>query len=158
MQKKAGSLIIALLLVFCFYNPVSAAPIETPRESAGEIVTDCLTAAQIRLIGPQWDGTSYVTHGITIDSNGRCVASVSYNLYYRDYTVDLEVTLQQRQGSTYVDYAGPWTDSGTGSCFFSKSYYVVKGTYRLKTVGTVYDANGSYVESVPLYSTAKTYS
>ena len=165
MFKTINTLLLALVLVVCLCAPVSAleskeATKELAAPPSDEIVADTVyngvRLANNSMITPFWAGTSYVSHGISIGAGGRSVASVSFNLNTSAYTVNLYVTVQFN-GSQFQNYSPTWSDSGTGNLFFSQVYYVGRGTYRLKTVGYVHDQNGRYIETVTLYSTAKTY-
>lgn len=154
-MRKITALFAALVLVAGLAYPVHAAEAQATQEGAEMNIP---AVASMSGIGARWVGTSYVSHGVSIDKSGKSVTSVAYHLYNSKHTVKLSVTLQKLSGSSFSDYANPWSDSGTGNCLFSKTYYVTKGTYRVKTVGMIYDANGKYVETVTLYSLTQTYS
>ena len=147
-MKKYISILLAGIMILSLALPVGAASTAVP--DAPEIATRSQ-------VGPQWLSTSYVSHGVTISSTGKSVTTVQFNTYRPTDYIELEVTLQKLEGYSY-EYHSSWSSTGSGRCEISKTLYVPKGTYRVKTVGTVYDSNGSYVETVTLYSTAKTYS
>ena len=147
-MKKGIAILLAGIMSIVLALPVSA--FDTDSADTPEIATHSQ-------IGPQWLSTSYVSHGVTISSSGKSVTTVQFNTYRPTDYIELEVTLQKLEGYSYEDYQD-WSSTGYGRCTISKTLYVPKGTYRVKTVGTVYDQYGNYLETVPLYSTSKTYS
>ncbi|MFR8256026.1 MAG: hypothetical protein ACLVAA_06275 [Ruthenibacterium sp.] len=63
-------------------------------------------------------------------------------------TINLTVTIQKWNGSSYVNTSYSWSNSGKGSASVDKSMSLSSGNYIAHAVVTVYDGNGSYVETV----------
>ena len=163
MKKKITALFLALALTLGLSVPVAA---ETPPEETGvpvylennQLVGDTITNQQSRMNGVRWAAISYITHGISINSSGVSTSSATCRLYYADYKATLTTTIQKWDGTKYVDKYGPWSDTDKGGAFVSKNYAVERGTYRLKTICKVYNANGVLVEQTdPVYSNSATY-
>lgn len=150
-MKKVLSLVLCAVFAVMLCAPVSAATVE---EVAG---LDTVTAAKTRgMITPYWESTSTVTYGVTINSQGYATSAVNYYTYSSTDKIYLTATLQKLDGYSYSDVIS-WDAEGTGRCTLSKSRYVSRGTYRLMVVADVYTKNGTYVETVELYSTPKVY-
>lgn len=109
-------------------------------------------SATTRSIGPQWLATNYVIHGVSISDTGWAEVGVEFVTYDTTNRVDLTVTLQKAVGALWKTDK-TWTTSGTGGCVeLDKGKQVTPGSYRVMTVGKVYSASGSLIETVTVYS------
>lgn len=67
-------------------------------------------------------------------------------------TINLTVTIQKWNGSSYVNTSYTWSSSNKASSYIDKTMNLNAGNYIAHAVATVYDANGNYVETVTLNS------
>lgn len=132
MKKQVRSVISAVLLV-C-------------------ILASSFVAAKATEISPRYTGITVLTSGLTISDVGKATCNGKVMLR-NGYTADLTVELK-RDGTTIKT----WTASGTEMVSVSGTYYVLSGhTYVVTTSATVYDANGTVVDSVSKDSPSKDY-
>lgn len=103
-------------------------------------------------IQPAYVGVTSVSPKLSINTSGAatCVNAIKVKT---GYSVSAILELQHQEGSKWI-LNQSWSASGTSIVRFDKKYYVNHGyNYRLKSVVTVYDANGSVAEVVTTYST-----
>lgn len=103
-------------------------------------------------IQPAYVGVTSISPKLSINTSGAatCVNAIKVKT---GYSVSAILELQHQEGSKWI-LNQSWKASGTSMVRFDKKYYVNHGyNYRLKSVVTVYDANGSVVEVVTTYST-----
>ena len=67
-------------------------------------------------------------------------------------TINLTVTIQKWNGSSYVNTSYTWSSSNKASSYIDKNMNLSAGNYIAHAVATVYDASGNYVETVTLNS------
>jgi len=147
-MKRILSAILILAMIIIMPVAVSA------ESTAEQNISDEDQALDMTLL--RWEATYLISHGVTINSNGKSNTSVTYQCYNLTHKIDLTVTLQKLNGSVYEDYQ-TWTVSGTGTAALNKDLYVGRGTYRVKTVGVVTSSSGRYIETVTVYSDSKVY-
>lgn len=107
-------------------------------------------------VAPCYTNISGIAAALTINAYGKATCTGSAALTYASDTGKIIVYLQQKQGNAwYTLYT--WTDT-TEPLALSGSRYVVSGyNYRVKTVLTVYDSNGNYVDGGSAYSPIQYY-
>ena len=103
-------------------------------------------------IQPAYVGVTSISPKLSINTSGAatCVNVIKVKT---GYSVSAILELQHQEGSKWI-LNQSWKASGTSMVRFDKKYYVNNGyNYRLKSVVTVYGANGSVAEVVTTYST-----
>lgn len=83
-------------------------------------------------------------------TNSRAASTVS--TYSAHSKLELTLTIQEWNGSTYVDTSRTWSSSGTGATSIGKDLNLPSGSYRAKAVVVVYSSTGAYIETVTKYS------
>lgn len=143
MKKRLFTTLIALTLACSSILPAHAAALAPEAEALN------------LSISPRWIAINQISHGVTFSGSTARVSSNCY-AWYSNYKVYITVTLQKINGVS-VSNLKSWSANGTGSAHVSESYSVDRGSYRVQTTATIYDANGRYVESVTDYSAIKAY-
>lgn len=87
---------------------------------------------------------------IGLFTNAYVYSSASTDSAYS--TINMTVTIQEWNGSEYVDTSHTWSSSGNGSTSVSKNVKLPEGSYRAKSVVTVYSSSGQYIETITIYS------
>lgn len=146
MNKRLTTALAALFLACSTILPAHAAEL-APQIAEAEAMT--------LSISPHWIAINQISHGVTFNGS---TANVSSNCYawYSNYKVYITVTLQKINGVS-ISNLKSWSSNGTGSAHVSETYSVDRGSYRVQTSVTVYDASGNHVESVTDYSNIKVY-
>lgn len=78
--------------------------------------------------------------------------SASASCGYDTVRIDMVVTIVRWNGSAYVDTSTHWTDSGNGAAGVAKKFHLGEGNYKARTTVTLYDSDGTYIETVTAYS------
>lgn len=158
MKKSLSVLLTIVMSVSLLAFPVYAYENrdEATEQQNTAVIQRELHNGQTQSIAPFWLSTSQVIHGVVIGSGGNSTVSVAFYTYSGTDRIEVTATLQKLNGSSW-SYVDDWSTSGTGAAYISESCTVSRGTYRVKTVGKVYDKNGKYIETVTVYSTSKSY-
>ena len=135
-----------MALLVCFMLMISfPAYAETGNETPGD---DTPT------IQPRW--TEIGIFGCSMEynpalfTNAHTLASVTtYSLHSK---ITLTVTVQQHDGSSFVDTSTTWSFSGDGYAGGTKDLKLSSGSYRIKAVAVIYSSSGQYIETVTNYS------
>lgn len=135
---------LAILMILSFAAPVCAVTAEQTAEAQG-------------LITPQFTHIMFVDSKLSITPMGEAICRGALTLYSSSQTAELTVELQKQNGSGWTPIKS-WTASGPGlpGVEIERSYYVVKGTYRVCTTAKVRDAAGRLLEEVSIYSVVVT--
>ncbi len=132
MKKTSRSIVSLLLLLGILMTSIGAAH-----------------AAQIE---PRYTGVSRIYSALKISEAGAASCSGSANIR-SGYTADIDVELK-RDGTTIKT----WTSSGTNYISAGSTYFVTSGhSYVVTTTVTVYDSNGTIVESPSIDSQVSEY-
>ena len=133
---------LAILMILSFAAPSSASP---NAEAQG-------------LITPQFTHISFLNSQLTISPTGEATCRGAATLYSPSQTVELTVQLQKLDGSNWTAIR-TWTSSGPGlpGVEIERSYYVVRGTYRVCTTAKARSSSGMLLEEVSIYSAVVTY-
>ena len=141
-MKRTIGLVLVVMILLSSGSAVMA---------ANDLESDSVYSVQY--VGLQTISASLSINGFGIASvGGGATCSVS------NYTVYLTVALEKLSGGSWstVTY---WTSSGTGfvGTSISQQYAVARGTYRVRSTATVFNAQGGYVEQASGYSASVTY-
>lgn len=113
--------------------------------------------AAVKAPGPQDVAPARFTHisllnaGLDISPSGLAGCLGNVFLYNSSYTAVLTVELQKYTSSGWSTIK-TWTTSSTGYANIEGNYYVVYGTYRVRTTAQVYNPSGDLLETESLYS------
>ena len=141
MTKK---LILRLLALVLIVSTLSAPTVVFAADSGDTIVQPCYT------------NIDSIAAALTINTYGKATCTGSAALTYASDSGKIIMYLQKKDGNTWYNLYS-WTDSAE-PLFLSGSRYVVSGyNYRVKTVLTVYDSAGNYVDGGSAYSPIKYY-
>lgn len=66
--------------------------------------------------------------------------------------IDMVVTIVRWNGAAYVDTSTGWTNSGNGAVGIVKKFHLDEGNYKARTTVTLYNSDGTYIETVTAYS------
>lgn len=66
--------------------------------------------------------------------------------------IDMVVTIVRWNGTAYIDTSNRWTNSGNGVAGVDKYFRLGEGNYKARTTVTLYDSDGTYIETVTAYS------
>ena len=103
-------------------------------------------------VEPRYTGIRSIVSDLSISTVGEASCRGKVTLE-SGYTADLQVELK-RDGTTIKT----WTSSGSGNISAGGTYYVTSGhTYIVTTTATVYDKNGSQIETPSVDSAKKFY-
>lgn len=138
---KKLSICLATLLVCCTLFAMVPAFAEAPADEEPGIQ-------------PRWTELSTFQGSLTRKSglftNANIYSSAStYSAYSK---LEMTVTIQEWSGSSYTDTSHTWSSSGTAFTSIDKNMKLSEGSYRAKTVVTVYSSSGQYIETVTIYS------
>ncbi len=130
-MKKVLSLVLAMILCLscCF----------------------CISADGIQ---PRWKVLSSMSsellnyYGIYNNAEVRCTAQCGSD----KVRIDMAVTIVRWNGTAYVDTSTRWTDSGNGATNIAEKFRLGEGNYKARTTVTLYDSDGTYIETVTAYS------
>lgn len=105
-------------------------------------------------IQPRWTEISIfpcsMERRIGLFTNAHTLASVTtYSVYSK---ITLTVTLQEHNGTSFVDTTTTWSFSGDGYAGGTKDLNLPSGLYRIKAVAVIYSSSGKYIETVTRYS------
>lgn len=106
-------------------------------------------------IQPRWTEISIfgcsMERRLGLFTNAHTLASVTtYSVHSQ---ITLTVTVQQHDGSSFVDTSRTWSFSGNGYAGGTKDLKLPEGSYRIKAVAVIYSSSGQYIETVTNYST-----
>lgn len=137
MCRKASSLVLALMLIFCILTPITA------------------YAVPPIIYNPCYQYIDSISVGFSIESGiAHCCGSARTNHY--DTTTTIMVSLQKRAyGSTYWTSVKSWTSSAEGIHIASvnETKEVTSGyNYRLYVWVTITDGDDNVLEGAPMYS------
>ena len=138
-----------VIILLAFSLILSAFPVYAAGESSleGDIV-----------ISPNYTYIMLLHAGLTINSSGKaqCVGGVDASS--NSYDAELTVSLQKYENGSWKSVKS-WSDSGTGqsNLLIDEPYYVVRGTYRVRTTARIFDRLGKLLESASLNSDEVTY-
>lgn len=114
------------------------------------LVLICCFGVLAEGVEPRWIELS--TFSCRLDKQSALFSNVKLSSYAsswnNDNTISLTVTIQKWNGSSYVNTSNSWSDSGKGVASIDKNLNLSAGNYIAHAVVTVYDGNGSYVETV----------
>lgn len=142
MKKVVSLLLVVMILVFSV--PAFAADANA-------------LAPQDPVIEPNYVGLMSVTSGLSI-TNGTATCKGSAKAKYTNYSLNLTMQLQKKNGSTWSPVS-QWTGTGTGVLGVSLNKTksgLTSGSYRVKVTVKVYNGSGSLVESPTIYSAIRT--
>lgn len=138
MLKK---IVVSLLAIMMLAIPVQTVCFA---ESVNAAVPDATVVA------PHY--VSVVTHYVSlVISGGTAKCGVDYSLVNTNYTAKCQIYLEYSSNQSNWVQLASWTENGSNyECYekkrnlgFTETYY-----YRTRSVLTVYNANGNYVEQV----------
>ena len=137
---RTMALLVCFILMFSF--PAYAA---TGKETYGN---DTPT------IQPRWTEISIFMHSMErkngLFTNTHTLASIiTYSVYSQ---ISLTVTVQEHNGTAFVDTSRTWSFSGEGYAGGTKDLNLPSGSYRLKCVAVIHSSSGQYIETVTRYS------
>lgn len=105
-------------------------------------------------VQPRWKTLSLMTSELRnyngIYNNAEVSASASCG--YDTVRIDMVVTIVRWNGLAYVDTSTHWTDSGNGAAGIAKKIHLSEGNYKARTTVTLYNSDGTYIETVTAYS------
>ena len=95
---------------------------------------------------------------LNINSSGKAQCGGTVNPSNNSYTSYLTVSLQQSTSGGWTTIKS-WSGSGTGVAGVNlcNYWYVINGTYRVRTTASVYSSAGTLLETASLYSAIKIY-
>lgn len=136
---------LAILMILSFAAPVCAVTAEQTAEAQG-------------LITPQFTHIMFIDAKLSITPIGEAICRGAVTLYSSSQTADLTVELQKQNGNDWTPIRS-WTASGPGlpGVEIERSYYVVRGTYRVCTTAKARSSSGMLLEEVSIYSAVLPY-
>lgn len=111
----------------------------------------CVSADGIQ---PRWKILSSMSsellnyYGIWNNAEVRCTAQCGNDTV----RIDMRVTIVRWNGNAYVDTSTYWTDSGKGAVNIAEKCHLGEGNYKARTVVTLYDSAGNFIETITEYS------
>jgi len=142
-MKKPISICLAILILTLLTVPAYAV-------DAGNYTTKSVMSPQFTYI---WQ----MSAGLGINSSGKALCAGSVDVASMTYSAELTVTLERNINDSWSTVKS-WTGTGVGpGLIVEKEYYVVQGTYRVKTTAKVYSSEGTLLETQSIYSAEKTY-
>lgn len=143
MKKIVNALVIVTLL-FSLTIPVYAVNSEVSSSSG--------------IVSPQFIAIGQMSATLNINSSGKAQCGGTVNPSNNSYTSYLTVSLQQSTSGGWTTIKS-WSGSGTGVAGVNlcNYWYVINGTYRVRTTASVYSSAGTLLETASLYSAIKIY-
>ncbi len=126
-SKKVLSILLIFILVFaCCYSVLAEEP------------------------SPRWKELSTLSCRLERQSGFLSNAHVYSHAasWNNDNTINLTITIQKWNGSSYANTAYSWSSSGKGSATVDTNMSLSAGNYIAHAVVTVYNSSGNYVETV----------
>lgn len=142
-MKKPISICLAILILTLLTVPAYAV-------DAGNYTSESVMSPQFTYI---WQ----MSAGLGINSSGKAHTSGSVDVASMTYSAELTVELQKNANNSWSTIK-TWTGNSVGpGLIVEGDYYVVQGTYRVKTTAQVYSSTGTLLETQSIYSAEKTY-
>lgn len=144
MKKR---IVCILLAMCCFAGSCVVGAVDLPTRK--ENVTTYATSRYKKL--------AMISAGLDISKSGYATCTSDATLA-RGYDVELTIDLLEFDNGKWNSIKS-WTTTGSGilGASLDKSYWVAKGTYKVKATAVVTDANGNYIETATLDSTIEEY-
>lgn len=118
--------------------------------TADNTATVVTTADQTILVLPRFKYITRISSSLSISNSGYANCTGGFTLY-DEYPGNITITLQQFSDGRWTDikeWSEDYTATDTGAHLFNKGYYVDSGyRYRLVTVVTITDADGTVIEN-----------
>ena len=142
-MKKPISICLAVLILTLLTVPAYAVEV-------GNYTTESVMSPQFTYI---WQ----MSAGLGINSSGKAHCAGSVDVASMTYSAKLTVTLERNKNGSWSTVQS-WTGTGVGpGLIVEEDYYVVQGTYRVKTTAQAYNSEGTLLETQSIYSAKKTY-
>lgn len=143
-MKKFMSISLAVLIFTLLTAPAYAA-----------VGTSNYTIESV--MSPKFTYIWQMSAGLGIDTSGKALCAGSVDVASMSYSAELTVTLEREKDGSWSTVKS-WTGTGVGpGLIIERDYYVVEGTYRVKTTAEVYSSTGTLLETESIYSAEKTY-
>lgn len=138
MYKKIFAALLAAMML--------AVPAQTTCFAAGNETETTVGTG----ISPQYIAVSYILPNLTISSK-TATCTTSYAVDYLDYTTRCQMLLEYSSDSTHWYTLSSWTSYSGSSGYPQKTKKLsdpLANYYRVRSVLTVYDADGNQVEKI----------
>lgn len=142
-MKKALTIFLALMLLLSYATAAYADEVSTPAEEP--VIEEYLDLRTI--------SKSLTISGTTATCSGAATSR------YSSDSIHMTMYLQKRGDNNQWSSVVSWSATGTSKVLLNKTKSGLSGgTYRVRVYVSVYDANGTFVESANVYTSAKTVS
>ena len=105
--------------------------------------------------GAKYTYILYCRTDLTLQSLGRFLCSAETNVQM-GYNAGVVVELQQSNGGTWTTIKS-WSNDSAKHTSVNEYWYVVKGTYRVKSTHTAMNSSGTVLETTTQYSNTVIY-
>lgn len=139
LKKRVRSVIAVVMALCLLVTGVSASAVNEATEEGASVQ-------------PRWAAVVTMYAGLDFNWLGgaKCTGGVDLE---NGFTGNLTVTLQRSADEFRWEDIKEWTATGSGTISIDKTYYVVSGYYyEVKVSVDTYNAAGTYIETVTLFS------